>query len=84
MSRLQLTGCIPLSCLVLWLISNVQIALTDSLTENAPRVTIDAGSLQGKWFGNDVEMFLGVPYAAPPTGDLRWKPPAPVARWNGV
>ena len=29
-------------------------------------------------------VFRAIPFAAPPTGDLRWKPPAPVAPWNGV
>lgn len=29
-------------------------------------------------------MFLGVPYALPPTGDRRWKPPSPRKAWNGV
>jgi para-nitrobenzyl esterase len=28
--------------------------------------------------------FAGVPFAAPPVGDLRWRPPAPVERWDGV
>jgi len=31
-----------------------------------------------------VRTFLGIPYAAPPLGNLRWKPPAPAARWSGV
>src|ERR1700719_2178667 len=31
-----------------------------------------------------VDIFLGVPYAAPPVGDLRWKPPQPHASWSGV
>ena len=31
-----------------------------------------------------VRAFLGIPFAAPPTGDLRWKPPQAVVSWNGV
>jgi len=31
-----------------------------------------------------VDRFLGLPFAAPPVGDLRWQPPAPVAGWAGV
>jgi len=46
-------------------------------------VKIDAGKIKGKSEGS-VRSFLGIPYAAPPVGDLRWKPPAPVAKWKGV
>jgi para-nitrobenzyl esterase len=34
--------------------------------------------------GKEVHVYLGIPYAAPPTGDLRWKPPQPAASWSGV
>jgi para-nitrobenzyl esterase len=34
--------------------------------------------------GNGISIFKGIPFAAPPTGDLRWKAPAPVTPWSGV
>jgi para-nitrobenzyl esterase len=41
------------------------------------------GIIHGATVGS-VHEFLGVPFAAPPTGDLRWRPPAPPAHWSGV
>jgi para-nitrobenzyl esterase len=49
----------------------------------APIVTTGDGAVRGTTAGT-VNEFLGIPYAAPPTGNLRWRPPAPPADWRGV
>jgi para-nitrobenzyl esterase len=46
-------------------------------------VTVDSGQLHGMATGS-TRQFLGVPYAAPPVGALRWAPPMPVTHWAGV
>lgn len=52
----------------------------------APTVRIDAGQLEGVPLLSlaDGAGFLGIPYAAQPVGDLRWKSPQPPPRWKGV
>ena len=52
----------------------------------APTVWIDAGKLEGVPLLSmpDGAAFLGVPYAAQPVADLRWKAPQPPPKWNGV
>ncbi len=47
------------------------------------QVRIPSGIVEGRAEGG-VRAFLGIPYAAPPVGDRRWKPPAPPASWEGV
>src|ERR1700723_98792 len=49
----------------------------------AEPVHIAQGDLQGVTAGA-VESFKGVPFAAPPVGDLRWRPPAAAPSWTGV
>ena len=48
-----------------------------------PVVTTAGGTLRGTMAGRTDE-FLGIPYAAPPVGPLRWRPPQPAAHWTGV
>jgi para-nitrobenzyl esterase len=45
--------------------------------------TTRSGAVRGKAVGG-IDEFLGIPYAAPPTGKLRWHAPEPPARWRGV
>lgn len=48
-----------------------------------PVVATDRGSVRGA-SADDVERFLGIPYAAAPTGSLRWAAPRPRPAWSGV
>ena len=50
-----------------------------------PTVKTALGKVAGKWIESGTEkVFLGLPYAAPPVGDLRWKAPQPPSAWKGV
>ncbi len=46
-------------------------------------ISVDGGALSGS-IENGINIYKGIPYAAPPVGDLRWKAPQPVADWDGV
>ena len=46
-------------------------------------VTVSGGEIRGTTDG-DVHVFKGIPFAAPPVGELRWKAPQPVGDWDGV
>jgi para-nitrobenzyl esterase len=46
-------------------------------------VCTQSGQIQGADEGG-YRTFRGIPFAAPPVGDLRWRPPAPPAKWQGV
>lgn len=43
-----------------------------------------SGSLEGTATASGIRVFKGIPFAAPPVGDLRWRPPQPPAKWDGV
>ncbi|MBU3566440.1 carboxylesterase family protein [Polynucleobacter sp. MWH-HuK1] len=48
-----------------------------------PVVKVETGSLQGAIEYN-MQVFKNIPYAAPPVGDLRWRPPQPAPSWSGT
>ena len=55
-----------------------------SCTKQQPgQVKVDGGVIQGV-VTEDLTIYKGIPFAAPPVGDLRWKAPQPVAPWDGV
>jgi para-nitrobenzyl esterase len=47
-------------------------------------VRLDSGQISGVPANSDVRVFKGIPYAAPPIGDLRWRAPKPAAHWDGI
>ncbi len=58
-------------------------ALNSVASTDTPTAKIETGLLQGATEYN-MNVFKGIPYAAPPVGDLRWRPPQPAASWNGT
>jgi para-nitrobenzyl esterase len=67
--------------LVVWAMLALPLALFGA--SSGPQVKTASGMVEGKDDGA-VHAFLGIPYAAPPVGDLRWKPPVPAEKWSGV
>ena len=58
-------------------------AMGASLSEN--RVKVSTGVLEGTFNADTgVRSFEGIPFAQPPVGELRWKPPQPPRKWSGI
>src|SRR5580692_7078079 len=67
---------------LLFLIPACSAIVSAALTEP---VKIDTGLISGTTTTSDeVRVFKGIPFAAPPVGDLRWRAPQPPAKWEGV
>jgi para-nitrobenzyl esterase len=58
--------------------------LVEWANAKAPRVVIEQGVLEGRFNSNDTSIFMGVPYAAPPIGLLRFRAPQPPSAFQGV
>jgi carboxylesterase type B len=79
-----LARCLSVSALVLSLIMSSPSAWSATRADAPPPIAqTDNGAVRGTRV-NGVESFLGIPYAAPPTGQLRWRPPQAAPRWTGV
>jgi para-nitrobenzyl esterase len=59
------------------------VAAAPALAQSGPVVHAPAGAVQGEAVG-ELNVFKGLPYAAPPTGWRRWRPPAEAPAWKGV
>jgi para-nitrobenzyl esterase len=61
----------------------VDVAAAPAHSAAAPLVTVEGGVVRGT-FAHGVYAFRGLPYAAAPVGNLRWRPPRAPAAWDGV
>jgi para-nitrobenzyl esterase len=52
--------------------------------QSQARVRTANGTVEGVALPTGIALFKGIPFAAPPIGELRWKPPQPAAHWQGV
>ena len=57
--------------------------VVDSNTATEPIIQTISGLVQGITI-EGVDIFKGIPFATPPVGELRWRPPQPVQAWEGV
>jgi para-nitrobenzyl esterase len=65
--------------------AGLMLGLTAASYADSLTVKTVQGKVHGKTINDGkVKAFLGLPYAAPPVGDLRWKAPEPPARWKGT
>src|SRR5262245_20098403 len=69
-----------LTTLVAALLASVAVS---AAAPASPVVATDRGPIRGLAI-EGMDVFRGIPYAAPPVGDLRWRPPQDPARWTGV
>ncbi len=68
----------------LFTVSFLLFVSIESFTQTKnPVVKTNAGLISGT-INNDIIIFKGIPFAAPPVGELRWKAPQPVIPWNDV
>lgn len=74
----------PLLCLAAASLLSTPIAapLAAQIAANPPEATTAAGKVAGTHQGA-VDVFRGIPFAAPPLGQNRWRSPQPVAPWQG-
>lgn len=95
-ARLRLLLAVIFTALILPVVActkeeGATVATTPAATAQSNLLTdpirLDSGLVSGTIVGDpgkEVHVYRGIPYAAPPLGDLRWKPPQPVVPWTGI
>ena len=86
MLRRLVTAAVAIAVLSSAPIAQIQTQGTRGPGAQASVVALDSGRVSGALTGqhDDISVYRGIPYAAPPVGDLRWRPPQPVTPWREV
>jgi para-nitrobenzyl esterase len=66
------------------ILSLVLIVMLADSASASNRVHVTGGVIEGITEKDGLRVFKGIPFAEPPVGQRRWKPPQPVKRWDGV
>jgi para-nitrobenzyl esterase len=76
--------------LVIFIVATLLLASVTAFAQGSSglpeTISVEGGKISGVLLGEnkDVRAFKSIPYAKPPVGSLRWKPPQPVEAWEGV
>ena len=66
-----------------WMVSTLAPCPSHAIEKTPHPIRIESGMLQGT-DEDGLTLYRGIPFAAAPVGDLRWRPPQPAPKWNGV
>ena len=74
----------PSASKILFAMAVLAISLSAAALPIHGQVQLTYGQVSGVELDNDVTVFRGIPFAAPPVGEFRWKAPQPPTPWRGV
>jgi para-nitrobenzyl esterase len=79
----QHTKNIIMKYLYIFLLAALAFSISACTKLQPGQLRVEGGIIQGT-LTDDLTIYKGIPFAAPPVGDLRWKAPQPVEEWEGV